>query len=186
MLVRFEADGYTMDQANDLDGDDDNGGVPVSATSVEDDLADMLRAKVPAPANRDVTVLDRGSPTARSSTIDIKTRSVRKQRNDVMAEQIPRLWLRPIDKIVLSLHEYGRFGSAAVEDIHSMILEWEETKRSIIARLPNVIDVIKEAARKADGGKLEVRCSEVASLQFHELSRSEQMTEELRKLWAQE
>jgi hypothetical protein len=122
-LVRFEADGYTMDQADDYDTDDDGGGVPVSATSVEHDLADTLCPEVLPPAAGDVAVLSRGSPTAQSSTIEIRTRSVRKQRNNVMFEQVPRLWLRQMENIVLSFHDNGRFGSAVVEDVCPMILE---------------------------------------------------------------
>ena len=191
VLVRFEADGYTMDQADDLDADEDNGGVPVIAALIEDDFASMLHPQVPAAATDEVTVLDRGAPIAQSSTIDIKTRSVRKQRNDVLTEQLPRLWLRQIDNIVLSFHNGGFFGPAVVEDIHSMILEWEEKNQAVIARLANLIGVIKEAAEQADGGKLEVRCCEAACLHLHELSRPEQcrwyaIPDELRKRWAEE
>jgi hypothetical protein len=48
-----------MDQADGLDGDDDNGSVPVSATSLEDELTEILRPKEPAPATRDVALLNR-------------------------------------------------------------------------------------------------------------------------------
>ena len=187
-LVRFEADGYTMDQTDGFDSDVDTGGVSINATSVEDSFANMHPPQVPAQAIKGVVLVKRGSPTAQSSTIDIKTRSARKQRNDVMTEQLPRLWLRQIDKIVLSFHVNGLFGPSAVDDIRLMILEWENENQAVIGQLSNLIDVIKEVARLADGGKLEVRYSEAASLHFHELLPTGQsewsaLPDKLRKMW---
>lgn len=189
-LVRFEADSYTMDQTDGFDSEDDGGGVPIDATSVEDGLANMLQANDPKKLRDDVVLLKKGLPSAQSSIIDIKTRSARKQRNDIMIEQLPRLWLRQIENIVLSFHKNGVFGRAVVEDIRPMILQWEDENQTVIGRLFNLINLIREAAKIADGGKLEVRCSEAANLYFHEMSTPGQseinpLPDDLRVLWDQ-
>lgn len=173
MIVRFESDGYTMDQADDFDANEEDGGVAVTAVSVEHDLANMLRPQAPITTGIG-GLLQRGAPIPQSSTIDIKTRSTWKQRGGVMTEQLPRLWLRQIGNIVLSFHNNGVFGPPVVEDVHSLILDWEENNQSAIGLLTKCVNAIKVAASKVEGGKLEVRCDNAAQLQLNELAPEEQ------------
>ena len=70
-----------------------------------------------------------------------------------------------------------------------MVLEWEHENQAVIARLSNLIDMIKEATKSASGGKLEVRCSETTILHLHELSTAEQqewnaLPNKLHAMWA--
>lgn len=190
IVLRFEADGYLIHQAEDFDSDNDAGGVPVKDTSLDEVFKNMLSSRTRIETADEATLQERGSRTVQSSVIDIKTRSVRKQRDDVMAEQLPRLWLRQIDNVVLSFHENGLFAPAGVDSVRSSILDWENDHQSDIARLVNLLDIIKEAGEHAQGRKLEVRCDEVATLRFHELAPTEQnrwsaVPHELRKKWEQ-
>lgn len=190
IIVRFETDGYIMSQDEDFDSDDNTGGVPVSDGALEDDLKRLFGPSTQAVPTERTILLGKGCRTTQSSAIDIKTRSARKKRDDVLAEQIPRLWLRQIENIVLSFHTNGLFGPAAVEDIRSLILRWEDENHSAIARLMNVIDVVKKVASDNKDRKLEVRCEEAEVLQFHELGTTEQakwhaISDNLCKQWEQ-
>ncbi|QIX01541.1 hypothetical protein AMS68_007058 [Peltaster fructicola] len=168
VLMRFEADTYTMDQSDALEDEED--GVLVNPASVEDALADLLVTRRPAAVTDHAEVTLKGARTSLASLADVKTRSAKKRLESIMSDEIPRLWVRQVQNIVLSFHDKGLFEPPTVQDITSAILEWEEDNETAICRLVNLIGQIKEAAIAARGGKIEVRCEDAHSLQFHELS----------------
>lgn len=105
-LVRFEADGYILDQADDSE-DEDHAHMPGKAevaksseistdALVEKFSEDTFKPKPPLVehSGESLVVRAQGRPTPQSSLFDLKTRSSRKQRDEIMAEQLPRLWVR--------------------------------------------------------------------------------------------
>ena len=127
--MRFEADGYILDQADDTDdaghsyGSDETKASLSSETSsdapLEKLLEDILKPdSLPVVrAGQSLVVRAQGCRTPQSSVFDLKTRSSRKQRDEIMAEQLPRLWVRQIHKFVLAFHMSGRFDPPDVLDV---------------------------------------------------------------------
>ena len=181
-FVRFEADGYILSQDDELE--DEGSTLQPGETSAPDRvdvsgdfLIQTLLAKglamdlQPAKGSKgSPTVNLQGRPVPQSSIIDLKTRSVPKQRHEIMAEQLPRLWLRQIHKFVLAFHDKGCFNPPVVSDATDEIDDWVERSNIELKRLATVVRDICDTVKSAKDGKLEIRGDESSTLCFHNLS----------------
>ena len=199
-LVRFEADGYILDQA-DSSEDEEAGDRSRKATSDRstetstDDLVEKLLEGIITPSSRRVerseeklTVRTEGRRVPQSDVFDLKTRSSRKQRYEVMAEQLPRLWVRQIQQFVLAFHTGGHFDPPDVIDVTTDIIKWEQKSKTALTRMATLIKDIRDTVTTTGGGMLEVRGDESSTLRFHEVSGAEianwdALPEKLRKQW---
>ena len=185
LLVRFEVDGYILEQADDSEdeghsygsGNAKAGNSAETSTDalVEKLLEDILKPKSP-PAERaggSLVVRAQGRRTPQSSVFDLKTRSSRKQRDEIMAEQLPRLWVRQIHKFVLAFHTSGRFDPPDVLDITSEMHDWEQKSKTALSRMVALLKDIRDTAMATEGGKLEVRGDESSTLRLHKLASAE-------------
>ena len=202
-LVRFEADGYILDQADDSD---EGGSSPLESETATVDkrsegstealvqslLEDMLKDTSPQVerAEGSLHVLAQGRHTPQSAVFDMKTRSSRKRRDEIMADQLPRLWIRQIHKFVLAFHTNGCFSFPEVLDVTSDLRDWERESESVLSRMAALLKDIRTTAIAAKGGKLEVRGSELPMLHLHELydmelGRWNALPSKMRELWEQ-
>lgn len=167
MMVRFEADGYTFEQTDDFG--DQAGGVPICRDSV-DAITALLQGSESDQSVSGLTVLNKGASASQASIFDIKTRSRFKDPVAAQAEQLPRLWLRQIENLVLSFHSKGQFDPPRVQNVQAEIFEWEAENATPIVQLMNLIMLIKDAAKAADGGMIEVRKIDKDILEFRHLA----------------
>ena len=202
LLVRFEADGYILDQADDLEEEcspftsetatvDKCSEVSTEAL-VQNFPEDVLENKSPRVecAEGSLHLLGQGCRTPQSSVFDVKTRSSRKRRDEIMAEQLPRLWVRQIHKFVLAFHTNGRFNVPEVLDVTSDLRDWERKSESALSHMAALLRDIRATALAVKGGKLEVRGSDLPALHLHELSNVEMsrwnaLPDRMRELWEQ-
>lgn len=196
-LVRFEADGYTLDQADDSDGEGEMVNRPTSYDSIsshisaEDALERLFKSKsveVGSGKNSSIELRSQGRSIAQSSIFELKTRSIRKPRDETITEQLPRLWLRHVRQLVIALHTQGNFEYPDVLDIEDDLDEWQVKWKNSLGIMANTIRDIWQAAAAAEDRKLEVRGSESKVLHFHKLSAEESgqwnaMPDELRRRW---
>ena len=183
-LVRFEGDGYTLDDADDLEEEDlsrrQNDDVADKAASWAIGGSNALsqistdESSAQAKVQEPVRVRSRGRLVSQSSVFDIKTRSSWKPRDSVMAEQVPRLWVRQIHKLVLALHYKGDFDHAEVLDISGIMGDWERKSASTLRTLTRTVGDIRDAAMTVKGRKIEVRGTDTSNMEFRELSEREQ------------
>ncbi|KAM3413585.1 hypothetical protein BST61_g11454 [Cercospora zeina] len=169
VILRFEVDSYTIDQSDEVDNDEDVGGVTIGSSTLEDDMAALWGAKMSPTGTAALEIVQRGTPAPLTAAIDIKTRSSRKIKETVVAEQLPRLWIRQIEQLVLAFHDKGIFQPARIEDVSGALANWEQQNKDSIARLINLISLIRTKADEAKSAKLELRC-DGRSLAFHRLS----------------
>jgi hypothetical protein len=186
VILRFEVDSYITSESDGIDRDED-GGVNITAGAIEDDMAALWKVKRSKIGSGPVEILRRGMSVPLASAIDIKTRSSRKKKEDIVAEQLPRLWIRQIEHLVLAFHDKGVFQPATAENVSEAIVDWEQRNEVAIARLINVIDLIKRKVETVEHAKLEIRC-DGKLLSFHKLSAAQvgkwsSIPESLSKQW---
>ena len=202
-LVRSEADGYILDQADDSEVEEHVyrsrlGKAGKSSATTTDALVEELLEHIIKPKSSSVkdagdslVVGARGRSTPQSSVFDLKTRSSRKQRDDIMAEQLPRLWIRQIHKFVLAFHTSGRFDAPDVLDVTQEMHDWEQRSENALSRMATLVKYIRDTAMAAEGGKLEIRGGESSTLHIHrlpaeEMGRWNALPHDLQKQWARE
>lgn len=131
----------------------------------------------------------KGTPVAQTSIVEVKTRSDRKERHDIMSAQLPRLWIRQITQSALTFHDHGRFEIPKSISVSNELQEWQTNNKKNIARYAAILSMIKQAVVKH--GKIEVRCDGPSSLEIHTLNRDERdewnvASQEMIKEWAGE
>lgn len=199
LLVRFEGDGYTLDDADDLEEEEmkpqrNNEDLMTKAASwnidskssalkaPEDDAA--THSKVPEP----LSIRSQGRLIPQSSVFDLKTRSSRKPKDEVMAEQIPRLWVRQIRKFILAFHSKGDFDTAEVLDVGNLLGDWERKSALALQTFTKLVHEIRDAALAAPEKKIEVRGVDASTLELRGLDESERqkwnaLPDELEAKW---
>lgn len=150
-ILRHETDGYV-----------DPGTGASSSKSQEsenDSLSDMLgslalssgtSAPNTTPPGSKLTIREEGDITPLESTLEIKTRSARKQFD--VQEVIPQLWVSQTPKFVIAYHYSGLFQPPNVQDLTTQIKKWEESNQTNLRKLAALINKIRDVV-KGSGGK---------------------------------
>lgn len=161
-LVRFESDGYLGDE-EPLSGGAKKQSDPAP---LADAMAGLLKEDG-APGDPHPRVEARGHLIGQSSVFDLKTRSIRKVDDDVLAEELPRLWVRQISKFILAFHRSGVFEDIRVQDVAVKVQEWEAGSTSTLTKLSAVIRKIIATAQQLPSQKLEIRGTDEGTLEVH-------------------
>ncbi|KAB8069527.1 hypothetical protein BDV29DRAFT_161356 [Aspergillus leporis] len=66
-----------------------------------------------------------GESVPQSTILDLKTRSFRRKDDDILGEEVPRLWLSQILNFILAFHEYGVFNDIRVQNMREDVKYWE-------------------------------------------------------------
>lgn len=98
---------------------------------------------------------------------DLKTRSAKRQDEDILAEELPRLWIAQIPNFILAFHDRGHFANVQIQNVKDKLKDWEAQNQSLLTGffhlLGHIIDTAGdygdsqlEIVRPAEGG-LEIR-----------------------------
>ncbi|RAL15896.1 uncharacterized protein BO97DRAFT_475504 [Aspergillus homomorphus CBS 101889] len=166
VLMRFEADGFLPElvpksglaaQENPIHGESD--------AELEDVLASITAATITT--NHSSATIDDRNPSAleiskagryipQCAIFDLKTRSARKSKTDILQEQMSRLWIRQVPHLVLAFHNTGRFDDVRVMDVQENLKNWEESQQPSLQRFAILMQMVTSFVRSAEVGKLEV------------------------------
>ncbi|EFX01641.1 geranylgeranyl pyrophosphate synthetase [Grosmannia clavigera kw1407] len=168
LAVRYEVDGYLEDEEEQKKRTERQQTEETASASSVDDLVAGLDGLSTAGSNEKrgspsstsaLTVVHGGSPVDRRCVIDIKTRSERKRElEDTIALELPRLWVRQIDNFVLAYHVRGTFHDVQVLPVRDRVRAWERhpEQRPALRRLAALLHRLVAATRTAPDQRLEI------------------------------
>lgn len=166
MLVRSEGDGYLPDQ------DRTRPSIKTTEDASIEELAAAFEGThktsyVSGPSTIQIT--NAGSIVPQQALFDLKTRSIRRkhEEHDIIAEQMPRLWIRQIPNLILAYHNRGCFTDIAVKDIRSEVATWQTDNQALLRRFAYLLHRIDRAVKCVKDAKLEVTCEEDGSTDLH-------------------
>ncbi|KAK3073402.1 hypothetical protein LTR53_005068 [Teratosphaeriaceae sp. CCFEE 6253] len=148
-VVRFEGDGYLKHLADAADQDSELAELP--------ELSALRMQKG-------------GRTIPQQAIFDLKTRSVMRQGEDVLTEELPRLWISQIPNFVLAFHTRGMFHNEdiSVRDVRKEIDAWEKKNQDALCRLGALLHKIVDSVKDTPDGKCEVRCREAGVLEIRQ------------------
>ncbi|KAK6434748.1 hypothetical protein LTR95_009063 [Oleoguttula sp. CCFEE 5521] len=132
LVVRFEADSYFGDdtsKSDDAGHEAKQGGIP----------------EIEGPK------VQRGEHLVHQSSIfKLKTRSIHKQDEDHLAENLPRLWLAQISHQILVFHEYGMFKleNMSVRHVSGEVQQWQIDNVDLPCRYGRLLEKLVALARE--------------------------------------
>jgi hypothetical protein len=154
-LVRYEGDGYLpkLHQPHIGHGK--------SAAATPDDLMvsleeTMVSSATVSHAGKALTVELGGEIVPQSAMFDLKTRTSKKEYEDVLKGELPRLWLAQVPNFVIGFHKNGVFDDVRVEDVREEVRQWEKDEESNLQKLTGLIKMLIAFAHGQVSGTFEV------------------------------
>ena len=144
-IVRFEGDGYLKDLAN---------GRGEALLAMPDVTGLQMQAA--------------GRAIPQQAIFDLKTRSIKKQDEDVLAGELPRLWVTQIPNFVLAFHTRGMFynNDISVRNVRKDVERWEKDNQSDLRKLEVLMHKLVDLVKGLPDGKCEVRCRDAGVLEI--------------------
>ncbi|KAK7531992.1 geranylgeranyl pyrophosphate synthetase [Phyllosticta citribraziliensis] len=166
-VVRYESDGYLKNL--DPEGDDCDDEYP----HLTIDTGTSLK------------VVTGGRKIAQGTVFDLKTRSVKRMDQDVLGEEVQRLWLSQTPNFVLAFHEWGTFKDIRVDDVRKNLDAFEDQHQDKLAQLAAVLRKISALAKAHPDKKLEVRRKELDVLEIRGQASNavEVLPEDVKEWW---
>jgi hypothetical protein len=153
--IRYEGDGFLPDLHRP---DTPHAGNP--AGDADELLRSLQQGSVISVAAEKVTVLaveTAGTVIPQSAMFDLKTRSARKEYNDVLKGEHPRLWFAQIPNFIVGFHNRGVFSDVRVENVQREVEEWEEEQKPQLKKLaPALLRTLIAFARGQPSGRIEL------------------------------
>lgn len=159
-LVRFESDGYIREASavNDT--------TPANAAGNQDDLLQALQGAAVSQPFHSMTstpglleIKNGGFIVPQRSIFDLKTRSVRKNRDIDMSDIYPALWIKQIPNFIVAYHDgRGLFQDVRVQDVRDDMEAWARDNEAGICRFATLLGKIVDFARSKSDKLLEVYC----------------------------
>jgi len=154
IMLRFKADGY-IEEPNEMKRQEVS---EEQEYSIEDHFSEFNPgAKKLEDADLAISVHHAGRVIPQAALFDLKTRSCYKKSQDVLADELPRLWVRQISKFILAFHNTGVFDDIKVEDIGGKSKSWEKKNEKKIRKLVEVLEKVVDTAMAVPNRKVEVR-----------------------------
>lgn len=195
-LVRFEADGYlpeslsTVTESSTLHATSDNRNI-----DPDHELASAILNTTLGTRNTDSTdgkalnIRTAGTSIPHAALFELKTRSIRKKDQDVLGEELPRLWVSQIPHFVLAFHSNGMFSpdNISIRNVQDAAKDWEKENQDALYQLAVLLEFIVAFAKDRPDGRFEIVHEENGrSLDFREVLGDVNRTlpEELSSLWA--
>ncbi|EHK96148.1 hypothetical protein M7I_8162 [Glarea lozoyensis 74030] len=192
LLVRFEADGYLVTPENETTNSSKSS-IKSPQTGVET-LSESFKTaevegeddtKTQVPANDELNVQYAGKPVSQDRIFDLKTRSLWKKNQDLLSEEIPRLWIAQINHFITAYHEKGKFSpeDIVVQEVKEDVAKWERNQNGVLAQLAALLHVI--IAKSKEEKKFELSRNEGGDLEVRRLlgDAGEALSEVVRKQW---
>lgn len=170
-LVRFGADGYLREKSRESSK---AGKLPdIAAPNASyDTLSSLLAANSVShtfPTPRDSLAIKYGGVLVpQSAILELKTRSFRKKDQDVVGQEMPRLWVTQIHNFILAYHEAGLFDDVQKTDVSQRVQEWESRSQDVLRKLSALLQRIVGIARQNSERRLELRSREKGILEVRE------------------
>ncbi|KAE8355482.1 hypothetical protein BDV28DRAFT_128966 [Aspergillus coremiiformis] len=154
-VVRFEADGYLpqspISQAGPAFTEDE---------SVEEQLLAALQSSAVTSHRPDdskrLVVQAGGQYVSQATVFDLKTRSFRRKEDDILGEQLPRLWVSQIPNFILAFHYYGLFNDVRVQDVREDVARWETKNEDSLRQFAALLQSLVGFAMGRPDGRFEV------------------------------
>ncbi|EPE03907.1 geranylgeranyl pyrophosphate synthetase [Ophiostoma piceae UAMH 11346] len=165
ILLRSEADGYfhqTTQKAS-------SGAVRPAAEKTGIDDIDNLFASFgmgsqaasspvdTAETEDSLQVQHGGSSQPQSAIFDIKTRSIwkKEQHDEMLDQEMPRLWCRQMPTFILAFHRKGVFAKEDIEiiDVRQDITKWEQDHQESLQKLAELLQMILAQVKVLPRGK---------------------------------
>ncbi|KAK4552284.1 hypothetical protein LTR86_010454 [Recurvomyces mirabilis] len=145
-VVRFEGDGYLPDLVSAV-------GQDVGKTSLN--IPELTR----------LSMQQGGRPVLQEAIFDLKTRSARRTLDDVLGEELPRLWLTQIPNFILAFHDRGTFHDIRVQDVRKEVRDWEKQNQDTLQQFAALLRKLVDHIRDSTDGRCEVRCKQIGVLE---------------------
>ncbi|RYO87928.1 hypothetical protein DL766_006340 [Monosporascus sp. MC13-8B] len=157
-LVRFGADGYMedTDRASMESSAPTRGKAPILVSELAASVDDAQISPKPSASKASVAIQAGGSLVDQSRIFDLKTRSFRKKDQDTIGEELPRLWVAQIPKLILAYHADGIFNDIHVLDVYEHVQEWERENKAMLSKLAALIHRITSLLYAGSSQKLEL------------------------------
>ncbi|SPN99808.1 uncharacterized protein DNG_02660 [Cephalotrichum gorgonifer] len=108
------------------------------------------------------------APVPQSSLFDLKTRSVSRKGDDILTQQLPRLWRSQIPNFILAFHERGVFDDITVRNVRDRIVAWERENAETIAVLIALLRRLADIVSTSEGGKVELTATVEGRIEVRE------------------
>lgn len=172
-LIRFEPDGFLPDLVTDTEETEEE--------PVPDPQEESINAEEGLPSIEEITLSDDPSPATKMApqqleiamqgrripqcaVFDLKTRSRSKRGANVLAEELPRLWLTQTPNFILAHHTDGQFKHIRVRDARDDVKQWEETEQLTLRKFASLLQMIVSFVRSLENGRLEIEREESAQV----------------------
>lgn len=164
-VVRFEADGYfpelAQEQSKDIRKDakiDREIDSDQELASIFGDTILGTRDPDSIPGKETITIRNAGDHVPQAAIFDLKTRSVRKKDNDVLGEELPRLWVSQIPNFLLAFHKNGVFDldEIQIHNVREKLTQWEGNERDNLRQLVLLLKLLVAFARGRPDGRFEL------------------------------
>jgi len=186
LLVRLEGDGYVSEGPSSLVPKLQSplAQVPTLDALIDDFSASSVTPDSPALGSK-VEIKHAGDVISQSLIFELKTRSARKKDQNILDEELPRLWVAQIPKFILAYHEDGVFNDITVRDVREEIESWERDHYSELSILAALIHRIIALVRGRPDGKLELRYTGLGDLEVREqrVEAGNALSPEVKSLW---
>ncbi|TID20284.1 hypothetical protein E6O75_ATG07744 [Venturia nashicola] len=131
MLVRYEADGFLPHPREDLEAPCTNAEQVKGGDMMEEDLTADTKDLVVDKCLKVMTGTRTSVPL--SALFDLKTRTLKSKRRDILKEQLPRLWIRQMPYFIIVYHEIGSGYfhpvDTKISNVTEAIVEWKHTRK---------------------------------------------------------
>ncbi|KAK4895881.1 hypothetical protein LTR27_006051 [Elasticomyces elasticus] len=124
----------------------------------------------------------------------VKTRSIKKKDEDILAGELPRLYMRQIPNFVLGFHKCRLFSKVrllvniSVRDIRDELKTWEEGHKDDLAMLGALLHKMVGIVKALPEKKCDIRYAGAGGLEIHDVleDASSALSPGLRDVWAKE
>jgi hypothetical protein len=153
MMIRFEGDGYIKSDKS------------IATTSDGRDLLDQLESlrvekggivKGPEKFEKSLKVENAGVAMDQEAIFDLKTRSINRESEDTLGEELPRLWAAQISNFILAHHHRGLFTNVQVRSVKDKVQDWEARNQPSLHRFLNLLNHIIKTAHSHQRNELEI------------------------------
>lgn len=164
-VVRFEADGYFPELVQQQSKDIRQNAKIDREIDSDQELASIFgdtilgrRDPDSTPRKESITIRSAGDHVPQAAIFDLKTRSIRKKDNNVLGEELPRLWVSQIPNFLLAFHKAGVFGleEMQIHDAREKLAQWEENERDNLRQLALLLKLLVAFARARPDGRFEL------------------------------
>ncbi|KAH6667455.1 hypothetical protein B0J14DRAFT_676513, partial [Halenospora varia] len=176
LLVRFEADGYLPTPNNEASKPLQTRAKTSEHFDVEDLTKSFQAAQVqieenpiiPSSENNKLAVKQAGEAVSQDCIFNLKTRGLWKKNQDLLSEEISRLWVAQISNFVVAYHERGIFKpeNIDIQDVKRDVAKWENNHNSVLAQLVALLHILISKAHEQKDGRFEICRSEGGELEL--------------------